>query len=112
MDDWLSRGLVKEKLKDFAGALNDITEAIKRKDDFEKAWLCRGNILSKLNRLPEALEDYTLAIHHYPSYGLAYYNRALTQHKLGKLKEACADLRKAQELEVKVSPKAFDSICK
>ena len=103
---------MKEKLKDLNGALNDITQAIKLKSDFEKAWLCRGNLMMKLNRVADALEDYGLAIFYYPDYPAAYYNRALAYHKHGKLKEACSDLREAQRLNMKIARKVFDSICK
>ena len=95
-----------------AGALADYTQAIKLRDDYERAWMNRGNLLSKMNRLQEAVEDYTIAITHYPDYGLAYYNRALAFHKIGQVKKACADLLQAQKLNVPIERKVEVAICK
>lgn len=111
-DNWLHRGIVKEKIKDMQGALADYTQAIKLKSDYERAWMNRGNLLSKIERLNEAIEDYTIAITLYPEYGLAYYNRALAFHRTGLLKKACADLLKAQSLNVSIDKIILTTICK
>lgn len=108
---WLGRGLAKEKLKDFKGAFSDYTKAIDLKDDYAKAWLNRGNVLLKLERYGEAVEDYTVALVYYPDYSLAFYNRAMAKMKLKKNAEACTDLKRAEELGMKVESKVKSKIC-
>lgn len=110
-DYFLNRGIIRDKLKDAKGALEDYGKAINLREDHEKVWLNRGNLLVRMNRLTEAIEDYTVAIRYYTDYGLAYYNRALAFQKLNKLKEACTDLKKAEELGVKVEAKVKTKIC-
>ncbi len=111
-ENYINRGLVKEKMKDLHGALNDFTTATTLNDRNEKSWLCRGNILSKLFRWKESLEDYTVAIHLQPEYKLAYYNRAIAFQSLGQKQEACADIKTAEKLGVIIEAKVRDRMCK
>lgn len=108
---WLGRGLAKEKLRDFKGAFSDYTKAIDLKEDYAKAWLNRGNVLLKMERFGEAIEDYTVALVYYPDYPLAFYNRAMAKMKLKKNGEACIDLKRAEELGMKVDGKMKSKIC-
>lgn len=110
-DYWLNRGLIKEQLKDIAGALADYTQVIQLKPDYEKAWLNHGNALVKQNKFTEAIEDYTAAITYYPEYGLAYYNRSIAYYRQGKKELACTDLRRAQELGIKVDAALKTKAC-
>jgi tetratricopeptide (TPR) repeat protein len=109
---WLGRGLAREKLKDFKGAFSDYTKAIDLKENYAKAWLNRGNVLMKLERYADAVEDYTVALTYYPDYAMAFYNRAMTKAKLKKEEEACNDLKRAEELGMKVEGKVKSKICK
>jgi tetratricopeptide (TPR) repeat protein len=109
---WLGRGLAREKLKDFKGAFSDYTKAIELKENYAKAWLNRGNVLMKLERYTDAIEDYTVALVYQPEYALALYNRAMTKIKLKKAEEACSDLKRAEELGMKVEGKVKSKICK
>ncbi|CAN5442874.1 hypothetical protein BH10BAC4_BH10BAC4_22760 [soil metagenome] len=111
-ENYLNRGLVKEKMKDLQGALVDFSKAIELNDKDERSWLSRGNIMSKLARWKDAIEDYSVAIAHNPNYGLAFYNRAVANQHSGKLKEACDDLNKAIKFEVKVDVKMRDKVCR
>ena len=108
---WLGRGLAKEKLKDFKGAFSDYTKAIALKENFAKAWLNRGNVLLKLERYGDAVEDYTVALIYYPDYPSAFYNRAMAKIKLKKNEEACSDLKRAEELGMKVESKVKSKVC-
>lgn len=108
---WLARGLAREKLKDYKGAFSDYTKAISLKEDYAKAWLNRGNVLLKLERYNDAVEDYGVSLLYKPDYSLAFYNRAMAKIKLKKNKEACSDLRRAEELGMKVGGKVKAKIC-
>jgi tetratricopeptide (TPR) repeat protein len=108
---WLGRGLAREKLKDYKGAFSDYTKAIEIKENFAKAWLNRGNVLLKLERYEDAIEDYNVALIYYADYPLAFYNRAMANIKLKKNELACADLKRAEELGMKVEGKLKAKTC-
>ncbi len=110
-ENYLNRGIVKEKMKDIHGALLDYSKAIQLNDKNHKAWLCRGNALSKTGRAKEAVEDYSVAINLDPGYGLAHYNRAIAYNSLGMKKEACADIQASEKLGVKADPKIKSKVC-
>lgn len=111
-ESYVNRGLVKERMKDLEGALSDYSKAIVINDKNEKGWLGHGNMMSKSGRWKEAIEDYTVAIGIDPQYGLAFYNRAIAYQSLANLKDACPDLKKAEELSLKVDPKMKEKICR
>lgn len=111
-DNYVNRGLVREKLNDLHGAEADFAKAIELDDKNEKGWLEHGNIMSKQKKWKEALEDYNVAIHLLPSYGLAYYNRAVVHQNMAQLKQACDDVHKASSLGVKVDVKLRERVCK
>ena len=111
-ENYINRGLVKEKMKDLPGALKDFSTAIELDEKNEKAWLSRGNIMSKLSRPKEAIEDYGIAIALASDYPLAYYNRGIAYQNTGMKKESCADLMKAEKLGVKVDVKVKEKSCK
>lgn len=107
---WLSRGLVKERLKDFTGAFSDYTQAISLKEDYIKAWINRANVLMKQERYKDAADDYTVALVYNVNFGPAYYNRAIARYHL-KAADACQDLQKAEALGMKADPKMKARIC-
>ncbi|NOT76162.1 MAG: tetratricopeptide repeat protein [Cyclobacteriaceae bacterium] len=111
-ENYLNRGLVKEKLKDLKGALADYSKAIELDDTNEKSWVSHGNVLSKLHRWNEAIEDYSIAISLASDYGLAYYNQAIAYQSTGKLDEACNDLKKAESLGVKANARMKERVCR
>jgi tetratricopeptide (TPR) repeat protein len=108
---WLSRGIVKERMKDYTGAFSDYTKAIDLKEGFVKAWINRANVLLKQERYADAVEDYTAALIYTPDSAPAYYNRAIARYKLNKYTEACEDLKKAEALGFKPEAKLKDKIC-
>ena len=109
---FLNRGYVREKMGDPQGAYADYTKAVTLDENFGKAWLNRGNVLTKLGRFREAVEDYSAAITYDAEYAAAYHNRAVAREKLKQREEACADLKKAEELGMKVDEKLRSSVCK
>lgn len=108
---WLGRGLSREKLKDFEGAFSDYTKAIDLREDFFKAWINRGNVLYKLERYNEAIEDFNVALIYQPDFASAFYNRAMAKMKLKNPVEACLDIKRAEELGMKVEKKVKSKIC-
>jgi tetratricopeptide (TPR) repeat protein len=108
---WFSRGIVRERLKDYTGAFADYTQAIERKEGFVKAWINRANVLLKLERFKDAVDDYTAALVYVPEAGAAYYNRAIARERLKQLAESCADLTKAESLGIKVDAKLKKKVC-
>lgn len=108
---WLGRGLAREKLKDFEGAFSDYTKAIDIREDFFKAWINRGNVLFKLERYQEAIEDFNVALIYQSDFAPAFYNRAMAKMKLKNQTEACMDIKRAEELGMKVEKKVKSKIC-
>jgi tetratricopeptide (TPR) repeat protein len=111
-ENYLNRGLVKERLRDLSGALADYSHALKLDEKNPKAWVCRGNVVSKLGNWKEAVEDYGVAIILDNSYALAYFNRGIAYQNTGNAAAACADLKAAQKLGVKESEKVIPKVCK
>ncbi len=111
-ENYINRGLVKERMKDLQGALSDFSKAIALNDKNEKGWLGHGNMMSLSGRWKEATEDYSVAISIDAQYGLAYYNRAIAYQYSGKPKEACQDLKKAEQLSLKIEHTMKEKICR
>jgi len=111
-ENYLNRGLVKEKLKDLQGALADFSQAIKLNEENPRAWVCRGNVVSKMSNWKEAIEDYTVALSLDKTYGMAHYNRGICYQNLGKHTEACTDLKAALKLGVTQAEKVIAKLCK
>jgi tetratricopeptide (TPR) repeat protein len=108
---WLSRGIVRERMKDFVGAFSDYTKAIEIQENFVKAWINRANVLVKMDRFKDAVDDYTAALVYVPESAAAYYNRAIARYRLNTLKEACDDLKKSEALGQAVDKKLKTRIC-
>ncbi len=111
-ENYINRGLVKEKLNDHAGALADYSHAIKLDEKNPKAWVCRGNVVSKLSNFKEAIEDYTVAITLNANYGHAYFNRGIAYQNSGRSKEACEDLKVALKLGIKEAEGVVAKVCR
>ncbi len=110
-ENYINRGLVKEKMNDLLGAKADFSKAIDLNPKNEKAWLSHGNIKSKQGRWKEAVEDYSIAIILLPSYKIAHYNRAIAHQNAGQSAEACEDLKSAEQLGISVDQKVKQKIC-
>lgn len=111
-ENFVNRGIVKEKMHDLAGAATDFSKAIELDSKNPKAWLGHGNIQSKLARWKEAIADYSAALHLSPNYSLALYNRGIARTNAGLYKEACEDLTAAAKMGVKVEAAITKKACK
>jgi len=89
------RSLARSELKDFPGAIEDVTHALALRPDRAKLLSRRGwlFIVSDAPRL--ALHDFEAAIRLDPSMGDAYNGRGFARLHLGEHREAVADAEKA-----------------
>jgi tetratricopeptide (TPR) repeat protein len=107
---WLyyKRGDLKYKLKDFQGAIEDYTKAIKINPNFPEAYYKRGFTKYALKNYHGAIEDYTKSIEIKPNFAMAYFGRGNAKLELKQDLEPCADWKKAIELgltdETNISP--------
>jgi len=110
-ENYINRGLVKEKMKDFSGAQKDFSKAIELNENNERAWLSHGNIMSKTKKWDTAIEDYSMAVTLDPEYGLAYFNRAMAYQNVKNSVAACKDLRKSEDLGLRIEATLKSKIC-
>ena len=89
------RGLARSERKDFAGAIEDVTNAMALRPD-RAALLSRRGWLYIVSDAPRlALHDFEAAIQLDPSIGDAYNGRGFARLRLGEHREAVADAEKA-----------------
>jgi len=111
-ENYLNRGLVKEKLNDLKGAEHDFAKSIELNSKNEKAWLSHGNILLKSGKWAEAVEDYSTAIHLRSDYKLAYYNRGIANLHAGQTQAACSDLKNAEKFGIVIEAGIKQKACR
>ena len=73
---YLNRGLTKEALQDFTGAMQDYAKAIGLGPDQPTPYYHRGNAKAALKDYQAAIEAYNQAIRLDPAYAIAYHNHA------------------------------------
>ena len=99
---WAARGYAKMEKKDYAGSVEDYTEAIRLKDEDPVVRNNHGTALMKLERYQEAIADFDRCIQMDPKFAMAYYNKAQSIDKLNKdYAGAIALYTKAVELDPK-----------
>lgn len=101
MDTFVESGDEKLDSRDFEGAIEDYTKAIKIDSTNDVAYYGRGFAKENLDDLLGAIEDYTKAIEIDPNYSGAYYGRGGSKLFLGDLNGAIADFTKASDLSPK-----------
>jgi len=97
-DIYFNQGLIKLKLGDNQGAIDDYSQAIKIKPNFAKAYYNRGVANYNLGDNQCAVDDYSQAIEIQPDYAEAYYNRGLANYNLGDNQGAIADFSRSVQL--------------
>ncbi|MBV8314537.1 MAG: tetratricopeptide repeat protein, partial [Planctomycetaceae bacterium] len=85
------RGLAKDRRKDFAGAIDDYTQALARRPDRPGLWTRRGWAHLVTNAAPLALEDFERALRLDGSNSDAYSGRGAARVLLGQHRAAVAD---------------------
>lgn len=91
------RADVRIELHDFAGAYDDLCDAMQLDGDVHLLWR-RGYVALKLRKLQQAAEDYTEILLMIPDDACAYNNRGLAYMGLGDLERAMLDFNKSIEL--------------
>ena len=97
------RGRVRQRMKQYAEALNDFNEAIKIDPENISAITYRGVNYVWLRQYGEALVDFDRAVELDPQYPLALAERGANFMRLGRNQEALEDLDRAIELDPKYS---------
>jgi len=94
-----NRGIVKEYIKDFNGAISDFTESIKYDTSFfHPGYLARIDCQKELGNYQEAINDYSKIIEHFPNVYLGYMERGIVEIEIKDKDRACEDLKKAEQL--------------
>ena len=99
---YYNRGTAKQKIKDYAGSIDDYKLAIKY--DFEHlAWAYNGAGYSYfvLNKFPEALTNLNKAIEIDKEYSNAYFNKGCVEYTQKNCSAAVKDFSKTVELDSK-----------
>ena len=95
-EEYENRGISKDDLKDYEGAIADFTKAIELDPDFATYYSNRGKDKIILKDYTGAIADYTKAIELNPSNATYYSNRGLAKYRLNQ--NECPDFKKACEL--------------
>ncbi len=111
-----ARAWTKNRVKNFQGAISDLTTAIQlAQPGYEKhlsnIYKNRGRAKYRMKNYAGAITDYTKAIQINPLFADAYYDRAKAWGELRKKDEACADLHKAYDLHHPRAKAALDKYC-
>ncbi|SRR5579883_826617 len=98
-DNFLIQGMDKYDKKDFQGAINDETEAIRLKQNYAIAYYYRGSARAQMGDQQGAIEDYNQALRINPYLALAYNNRGLARNQLGDKQKAMEDYDQALRID-------------
>ena len=93
-----NRGVARNALGQYKGALSDFTKAIELNPEYAGAYNNRGWAYYNLGEYKEAIADYDKAIELDPQDVQAYYNRGVARSALGDNQGAIANYNKAIEL--------------
>ena len=97
---WVNRGMGRRNSWDFAGALADAEEALRRgPDKAAAAQILKSEALRNLGRFPEAVGAAARAIEEQPALGWAYVVRGKARRQNGDFAGALADFRRASGLD-------------
>jgi tetratricopeptide (TPR) repeat protein len=104
-DDYFLRGLGKDKLRDYRGAIADYNQAISLNPNFSVAYNNRAILKNeKLNDIQGALTDYNQAISLNPNFAIVYNNRGrLKDEKLNDVQGALSDYNQSIAINPKYS---------
>lgn len=98
---YYDRGNARAEMKDYLGAIDDFTNALKYLiDDVDKwkAYYVRGRAKAEISDLQGAIVDFTEAIKLSPKDEEAYYHRATAKDKLKDYRGAIEDFSKIIEI--------------
>lgn len=94
---YLERGLARNHLENYRGAIADFTEVIRIQPDNIDAHNYRGTIYYHLGEYDKALADYNRALE-LGEFAILYFNRGYVHHAQGDLEAAIADFERGANL--------------
>lgn len=112
-----ARAWTKNKVKNYTGAIDDLTIAIQlAPTGYDKhlsnIYKNRGRAKYRMKNFSGAIADDTKAIQINPIFADAYYDRAKAWGELRKKEQACDDLKKADELYHPRARAALEKFCR
>ena len=96
---------IKEKQKEYKGAITHYTKAIDLKPDFLEAYNNRGITYHEIQEFDLAIEDYNMVIKIDPNYAGAYNNRGIAYDGKGDFDSAMQDF----ETAIQLNPNLFEA---
>lgn len=84
-------GYIKDEMKDYKGAIADLTQAIQLRPAYILAYNARGIARSKSGQYSLAISDYDIVIRMNPDFLIAYNNRGIAKASLGQFEDAIKD---------------------
>lgn len=97
-DAYFTRGFIKGRMRDFDGAIADLSKVIQIYERHYDAHCFRAAAKTEKREYKSAIEDYDKADNITPDTVAVHYYRGLAQYRLGNYEEAEKDYRKAKEL--------------
>jgi tetratricopeptide (TPR) repeat protein len=95
---WSARGVVRRRMGDLAGALEDFQEAVRRNPDDIRCWFHCGELHAGRREYPQAIDAFTAVLRLEPDNVEAYRQRGLCHASNGDVDKALADQAKAIDL--------------
>ncbi len=102
------RGLLRQELGDFKGALSDLDTLIRIEPKLPKPFGLRAAIKTSLHDIPGAMADYSRAIELDPQSSFFHGNRGMCREQTGDDAGAMADFEKALQLSPKNAVYLYD----
>ncbi|WAL60393.1 tetratricopeptide repeat protein [Thermocoleostomius sinensis] len=96
---YLNRGLERAASGDYAGAIDQFTQAIELDPDFAPAYGSRGLVRAASGDMEGAILDYSRAIELDPNDAIAYGGRGVAHAETGEYEAALEDLSRSIELD-------------
>ena len=107
---YIARGLAKDSLQDYKGAIDDYTMAIEKSIGHDaEPYIKRGLSKISLEDYEGAIADFTKCMEFAPNNMWLYYYRGLAKIESGQKDNGCQDLKKAADFN---SPNAKEAIKK
>src|SRR5215831_7477343 len=94
----VARSIILKEQGDYAGALAQLDEAIRRGEEVARAHYQRGLTLTAMNRVPEAMEAYASALAARPEYLKALVNLASLHLERTETASAAMLVKRAERL--------------
>lgn len=98
VEAYLQRGLARNHLENYQGAIADFSEVIRIQPKNLDAYNYRGTIYYHLGEYQKALADYNQALKLSTEFPILFYNRGYVRRELGDLEGAIADFQRGASL--------------